>query len=450
MGALALPPGPWLERAARNGLLDYTDAYNFHFYGHAEDLTGVVRAHREFMGRQMAPTDSLPLWITECGIKAVRPDDFLNDERRRMQADFTVATAGEARDGGVAVFMPFILVERGDPYALTLSADRPLPAWNAYAALTRALSWPGRPVARRPFKANPVVLQWLPDEGVATPQKVSGTYRFRPGKTMPSELRIYNLGDETVHGRFEGEISREVVSSFPAARELTLGPRELVVFRGEFSAARTGYFQAWWDGGFIGDDGSRSSLFFGLERVPEENDFKESTLKLSAPSGAKLAHPIYADYKKTDAAGPWVGINGVKVEKASATGAQFRVSELTGDPAGDPLYPPMAIAALSGLPRDGFLVVKPDHTMNADLAVRVDLVDKKGERFTIWENFGQSYSAPRRNLWLNLHDFHAYFWGRCPDGSSFHPGDVREMQLRFYSSVAGAAIRLDFSLAQAR
>ena len=46
MGALALHPGPWWERAVANGLLDYTDAYNFHFYGYAADLTSVIDAHR--------------------------------------------------------------------------------------------------------------------------------------------------------------------------------------------------------------------------------------------------------------------------------------------------------------------------------------------------------------------------------------------------------------------
>ena len=143
MGALGLPPGPWVDRAVRNGLLDYTDAYNFHYYGRAEDLAGVIEAHRAIAG------PSLPIWITECGVKTVSPDDFLNPERRRLQAEFIVATGTEARRQNVALFMPFILTDRGDPYALTLSADKPLPAWTSYAALTRKLDWPRVPWARR-------------------------------------------------------------------------------------------------------------------------------------------------------------------------------------------------------------------------------------------------------------------------------------------------------------
>ena len=43
MAALALPPGPWLEAFAANGGLSYTDGFNYHYYGYAEDFTGVYR-----------------------------------------------------------------------------------------------------------------------------------------------------------------------------------------------------------------------------------------------------------------------------------------------------------------------------------------------------------------------------------------------------------------------
>ena len=43
MAPLALPPGPYLERLWANGLASYTDGFNFHYYGYAEDFTGVYR-----------------------------------------------------------------------------------------------------------------------------------------------------------------------------------------------------------------------------------------------------------------------------------------------------------------------------------------------------------------------------------------------------------------------
>ncbi|WP_157772429.1 hypothetical protein [Lacunisphaera limnophila] len=45
MGSLGLPPGPWLERFAANDGFAYTDGYNYHYYGYADDFTGVYRQH---------------------------------------------------------------------------------------------------------------------------------------------------------------------------------------------------------------------------------------------------------------------------------------------------------------------------------------------------------------------------------------------------------------------
>lgn len=43
MAAPALPPGPYFERLCANGILSYTDGFNFHYYGYAEDFSGVYR-----------------------------------------------------------------------------------------------------------------------------------------------------------------------------------------------------------------------------------------------------------------------------------------------------------------------------------------------------------------------------------------------------------------------
>ncbi len=280
MGALALPPGPWLRRAVANGLLEYTDAYNFHFYGDAQDLTGVIGAHGrvasnategavgggrtaervggmpeggsrraetiksekrkaesgnwmpEVAGRRAedggrrtetiesekrkaesenrrrdaresnpanvpaltsratseTPAIGLPLWITECGINAVAPSDLLNPEGRKLQADFTLSTARQAlRARDVAVFMPFILANKGDPHAMTLAADEPLPAWTAYAKFTRENPWPKRPWANPPRDPNPIVVQWLPDNRTTVAHKVSGSYRWRAAPAGAAE-----------------------------------------------------------------------------------------------------------------------------------------------------------------------------------------------------------------------------------------------------------------------
>ncbi len=43
MAPLALPPGPYFEQMVANGLFSYTDAFNYHYYGYAEDFAGVYR-----------------------------------------------------------------------------------------------------------------------------------------------------------------------------------------------------------------------------------------------------------------------------------------------------------------------------------------------------------------------------------------------------------------------
>jgi hypothetical protein len=45
MGSLGLPPGPWLERFAANDGFAYTDGFNYHYYGYADDFTGVYQQH---------------------------------------------------------------------------------------------------------------------------------------------------------------------------------------------------------------------------------------------------------------------------------------------------------------------------------------------------------------------------------------------------------------------
>jgi hypothetical protein len=46
MGALGLPPGPWLERFAANDGFGYTDGFNYHYYGYADDFSGVYEQQK--------------------------------------------------------------------------------------------------------------------------------------------------------------------------------------------------------------------------------------------------------------------------------------------------------------------------------------------------------------------------------------------------------------------
>ena len=499
MGALALPPGPWLERAARNGMLDYTDAYNLHFYGFAEDLTHVIRAHAAFAakwvnlqdravvtrGERIAPGEPepwnltsdpssvspwrpapFPLWITECGINAVVLGDFLNPERRKLQAEFTVATARQARAvEHVVVFMPFILVHAGDSHALTLGPDRPLPAWRAYAGYARQHPFPSRVLAMPPRDPDPVVVQWLPDNRTAIPHKVSGAYRFWQDQPIRGVLRIHNFGQAPVHGTLEAISLQHVAlgstelhplagtaanSSGPVAVRSSvltipaLGRLDLPLV---FTPAAAGYFRDYWEASFVDDRGRRSPICFGLEVVPEEGNLIPVPIELGSPSHGRIDHPDLDGTAVAAESGDWTGINGLIVEadgplqalgiQRSGTtpggarrGLMLEMSRATSQD--DPLRPPVAIARVRGLPRQGFLRLQLDRPMDSDFKLRVDLVDGQGQRFTIWENFGASYFGPRDDVWLNLDDFHIYFWSRCSDHPIFRPKEIKEVRLRPY------------------
>jgi hypothetical protein len=623
MGALALPPGPWLERAARNGLLDYTDAYNFHFYGFADDLAGVIRAHEAFAAkwvdlrtrtivgsdlvsgpddsgrsaRKARPYDSnggpsfasealsvskfqlsdFPVWITECGLNAVVPDDFLNSERRGLQAVFTLATAQQAQAAdNVAVFMPFILVHAEDPHALTLSAERPLPAWTAYADYTRQHPFPSRVLAMPPRHPNPIVLQWMPDNRTAIPHKVSGCYRFWQDQPMRGHLRIYNFSKKPVKGTLEadalghvalacpdlqaiasetgghpgkpevnlpnvgrasgmgdllmsgglkqthGQDARATNNIQPAFRSSvltipTLGRLELPV---TFTPTATGYFRDFWGASFLDFHGRRSPVYFGLEAMPDEDDLDSVPIELSPPSSGRIDHEDLDGTTVTSQSGAWTGINGAFVQAQGPgercnnqdsrsktdiarprahlpiVGDSERSAAIPGcigcrleacatkpdrsfiaESAGllpalpsigrctprpltlkvsvtqlnrDPLFPAMAIARVNGLPPRGFLRLQLDRPMDSAFGVRVDLVDHQGQRFTVWENLGASYFGPSDDVWLNLEDFHIYFWGRCSAHPVFRPQDVEEIRLRLYFTRANDQRSVRLSYWQAR
>jgi hypothetical protein len=59
MAPLALPPGPYWEALVRNGVLSYTDGFNYHYYGYAEDFSGVYRQFEDAVSENGRPkTDS--------------------------------------------------------------------------------------------------------------------------------------------------------------------------------------------------------------------------------------------------------------------------------------------------------------------------------------------------------------------------------------------------------
>ncbi|MGH8047103.1 MAG: hypothetical protein ACREKL_07645 [Chthoniobacterales bacterium] len=458
MGALGHAPSPWLARAAANGLLDYTDGLNFHFYGLAGDLRGVVEAQRKFADR-FAKDRQLPLWITECGMNAVpagKPDDA---RARRMQRDFTVETASIAREEGVAVFMPFILAHKGDDYALTASVAQPYPAWTAYARYTRFHALEPGPVLAPPKAPPRLVLQWLPDNRTCIPNKVSGAYWFRGGSEKPvpmsGVIAAYNFSDRPIRGRVVVDAPSAVSMSLRNGAadkrdfEIDVPAFSTVRIPLQMNANRFRYFRGNVAMRFAGE-GSRqddTQVVFGVA---------------TRPYGGLLAriHPLVGNAPRanfqwiwapgpcevTSRQGPWIGLNGVRVEPTGGSDTKSLAEPWTFDVAGpsdDPTMPPMAVTAVEGLPevKNGFLRLRLPRTFPISMGIRVDLVDRLGQRFSISENLGRNWLKPDpRLIYLSYEDFHIYPWGRCTDEPVFEPSAIREIQFRFFPPRAGARV----------
>ena len=91
MAPLALPPGPYLERLWANGIASYTDGFNFHYYGYAEDFSGVYGQFREAVAELGAK--SLELRAESLELTAKRSDWLGRKRGLELKADGSRLTA---------------------------------------------------------------------------------------------------------------------------------------------------------------------------------------------------------------------------------------------------------------------------------------------------------------------------------------------------------------------
>lgn len=141
-GAIAYLNRDYLEVAARNGLLDESEAFSFHYYGdplgmekHIAEIRTWLRAHG---------AEGKALWLTECGNRwmgdaAARPS--LSDQSSTALA-FGMNTV-EAKACGIEAFFPFVYVRYNEGpknFGMLDASGAPLRSMAAYAQALRALS----------------------------------------------------------------------------------------------------------------------------------------------------------------------------------------------------------------------------------------------------------------------------------------------------------------------
>ena len=75
MAPLALPPGPYFERLWENGAAAETDGFNFHFYGYAQDFSGVWLQWRGALEEERVAgvEKRMPVYLTEYGYGLMSP-----------------------------------------------------------------------------------------------------------------------------------------------------------------------------------------------------------------------------------------------------------------------------------------------------------------------------------------------------------------------------------------
>lgn len=141
MPSLAFRPGPYAAELLANDLGRFTDGWNFHFYGWAQDFEANLREHRRLQSEYGL---NLPLWITEAGFAELNgdgspPPHFL----LQRQASYFERITVDAWMNGVEGFAAFTLSPYhadGMDYGLVERNHTPRPALDTYLGLARRLS----------------------------------------------------------------------------------------------------------------------------------------------------------------------------------------------------------------------------------------------------------------------------------------------------------------------
>ncbi len=127
---LALPPGPYWDELVANDVLNYTEAFNYHFYGYPEDFQGVRNVWIAALNEAISPkriewrskqisdfnrvdsnmsASALPLFLTEYGYGLLDRYDRHTIEGRERQKRFFTLTVPSITDGSIVGAMAFVI-----------------------------------------------------------------------------------------------------------------------------------------------------------------------------------------------------------------------------------------------------------------------------------------------------------------------------------------------------
>ncbi|PAW77498.1 MAG: hypothetical protein B9S32_10905 [Verrucomicrobia bacterium Tous-C9LFEB] len=142
-GVLAYISRPFLNLAARCGLLTASDFISFHYYGDPANMEGHVAEFRRWLKEY--GHEAMPLWLTECGAPWLGVPGSRASARDIQSAAMKFAgNAIESRACGVERFFAFVYVDYSEHGSKNFGMlDRngaPTRTMAAYAAATRILA----------------------------------------------------------------------------------------------------------------------------------------------------------------------------------------------------------------------------------------------------------------------------------------------------------------------
>jgi hypothetical protein len=130
------------ETIYESGLGQYTDIFNWHFYGGAEQYAWQMEAFLEMLKRNGA--ESRPVWITEGGVALPQTgeNNMMDPESRRKQAYRTIQNVVSALAAGMDKYFFFCMPhheERNLEFSLLRPDLAPYPSFVAYSAAANIL-----------------------------------------------------------------------------------------------------------------------------------------------------------------------------------------------------------------------------------------------------------------------------------------------------------------------
>lgn len=348
MAPMALPPGPYFEALLENGLLSYTDGFNFHYYGFAQDFPGVCERFRDAVekfrpqvngGEGRPRRKELPVFVSEFGYGLLSRAAAQSIEGRVRQWEFFREMHGHISALGITAPMAFVLrpyLEDGArEFGLMIAAgphhaargqfeagglrfsSRDFGAnetepwmrligtrWGAVEA-SPALAWlmaqPPNYERQRwhvvTQSPSPVVLDFIAGEGMHASKSSRGHYLLGgSGERVKGEgaLVVYNFSSKSIAGklRVSGNANEMIEQA------LVLPPRARIVVPVSFDRTLKSFAGFRWEAVFCADDDTTTSApRYSSWIYPEIRRFREilrTHLRHSAAEAVENAATIDA------------------------------------------------------------------------------------------------------------------------------------------------------------